>query len=157
MKNTVLFVNIVLGLALLCVLFVTAPIWSWTMPVKVDVPGRRVSIWSPLWSKSRSDGSGRGYTPIQWFLRYPLHDFSWYVMGIVGTQFKTRGCIGDASKTLMSDVHKDGWIVCYRITESGLKLPYVAYSHIFTGGVYQFYFGWRHHGAFGIKHRFPKA
>jgi len=154
MRTIVLAVNIVCGLFILACIISTSPIWAWFMPLKVKVNSNRVSVWSTLWSNSRSNGSEKDYTPLQWFLRNPLHDFSWYVLGIVDNYFTTHELVGDGSRTLMSDIKKDGWIICYRITENGIPLPYVSYSHIFTnGGIYQFYFGWRPHGAFGIKHR----
>ena len=154
MKTAVLIVNVVFGLLIVLGLVITSPLWVWLLPMKVTVNGNRVSIWSTLWSNSRSDGSEKNYTRLQWFIRNPFHEFSWYVIGIVDTGFTTHGYIGDALLTLMSDAHKSGWIVCYRKTESGWRLPFVSYSHIFTSGnIYQFYFGWRPHGAFGIKHR----
>jgi hypothetical protein len=85
---------------------------------------------------------------VDWFFRNPLHNFSFYVIGIsdhVNSPAFRR--YGRYPKDNFSP--KPGWNVC-EIHYHGLRLPYVAYwnRHV------SFYAGWRLAGEFGLKLNF---
>ncbi len=92
-------------------------------------------------------GSGTSYNPLSietipyaigWWFRNPFHNFTHHVIGLYKKDFKTN-IIRNPGKGLNILIH----------TYKGFKFPY--YNYI--GNTFQFYFGWRTSGAFGIAFR----
>ena len=78
---------------------------------------------------------------MKWRWRNPLHNFTFYVVGIADKDFKRAGKHPAAVFN-----RNDGWntAVCkYR----WLRLPFVSYKK----GKFKFYCGWRERGNFGFK------
>ena len=82
---------------------------------------------------------GRVYRKLKWLLRNPLHNFTWYVIGLSGLEYGVRGKFPHL-------VFRKGWN--FSVIEYGLiQLPFVSYL-----GRVKFYIGWRpDSGAFGFK------
>jgi hypothetical protein len=81
---------------------------------------------------------------LDWHVRNSLHNFTYFVVGISDKPFRRAGRY--PSRTM--NPH-DGWNVAvskYR----WLRLPFVSYKR----GEFNFYFGWRTRGNFGIKFNF---
>jgi hypothetical protein len=83
----------------------------------------------------------------RWYYRNPLHNFTFYLVGIADKPFERVGRAPDKA------FHPDGgwnWAVCrYKC----LRLPFVSYQ----GGHCRFYVGWRNRGNFGCKLNFGRA
>jgi len=91
---------------------------------------------APDWYKPNDPG--RNW---KWRLRNPFHNFTFYVIGIADQQF-TR--IGPHPESVFNP--DGGW--SWAISRARLlPLPYLSYRR----GDFQFYFGWRERGNFGIK------
>lgn len=108
---------------------------------------------NPLWWVASGEPPGV-YEPgsrmrqVDWFFRNPLHNFSFYVIGISDhINSPAFGRYGKYPKDNFSP--KPGWNVC-DIHYHWLRLPYVAYwnPHV------SFYAGWRLAGEFGLKLNF---
>ena len=112
-------------------------------------PARALQKWNPLWWFGNVDdpeppewyrpgGPGRRWL---WQLRNPLHNFTFYVIGVADKPFTRTGKFPDA--VFAPDggwnraVARYGW----------LRLPFVS----FNGERGRFYFGWRERGNFGCK------
>ncbi len=91
---------------------------------------------------SYPSGWSQGRKRLHWlFVRNPLHNFSWYFIGVAD---KDRWIEGKAPEAHFVD----GWN--FTITRiKHVRLPYLSYRK----GRFQFYFGWRPSGAFGFKCR----
>ncbi len=77
----------------------------------------------------------------KWYFRNPFHNLTFYVIGIADQEF-TR--IGSHPEAVFNP--NDGWI--WTISHADLlPLPFVSYKR----NSFQFYFGWRERGNFGIK------
>lgn len=87
------------------------------------------------------EGSTSTWTAVRWWLKNPIHNFTWHVIGVTGKEF-TR--TGKYPKDVFAPVGNFNWAV---INYNGWKLPFVAYQ----GALGKFYIGWRERGAFGIK------
>jgi hypothetical protein len=108
---------------------------------------------NPLWwiatSKPPVDYEpGSAFRRIDWFFRNPLHNFSFYVIGISdhvdSPDFHRYGKFPHANFS-----PKPGWNLCV-IHYHWLRLPYVAYWN----PRFSFYAGWRLAGEFGLKMNF---
>jgi len=120
------------------------------LPIKI---GHTYRIgFETLFTNQRSGGTPSGYTPFQWWIRNPMHDWTSYVVGLEARNFKSIKVVGPSEVTLKSDIKQNGWIVALR-RWGFLVLPFVSYSRFRAEGLYQFYWGWRPHGSFGIKAR----
>ena len=81
-----------------------------------------------------------------WHLRNPCHNFDFYAIGIVDKPF-TR--VGRFPAHISNPNNGWNWAVCrYR----RLRLPFIDYKR----NRFEFYFGWRANGAFGLKFNFAK-
>jgi hypothetical protein len=89
---------------------------------------------------------GRGCRNFMWHMRNPFHNFDFYVVGIVEKPFTRVGRFADRISN-----PNDGWnwAVC---RYKRLRLPFIDFKR----GGFEFYFGWRTGGAFGIKLNFTK-
>ena len=81
-----------------------------------------------------------------WYCRNPFHNFDHYVIGISDKPF-TR--IGPYPNRMQNPNGGWNWAVC---RYSWLQLPFVDYQR----GRFEFYFGWRTGGNFGIKLNFTR-
>jgi hypothetical protein len=80
----------------------------------------------------------------KWHFRNPLHNFNNYVIGVADKAFVRSGKYPERN----SRPH-GGWD--FEVARRKLVLlPYFSYSR----GSFNFYFGWREHGSFGIKLNF---
>lgn len=84
----------------------------------------------------------------KWWVRNPIHNFSFYVVGITDRTFVRSGRFPE--KVLVPG-HWNIAVSRYKF----IYLPYVSFS---SKHGFNFYFGWRHHGNFGIKlnHETPR-
>ena len=81
-----------------------------------------------------------------WHLRNPCHNFTFYVMGI---EDKPHTRVGPFPTKTSNPNGGWNWAVCqYKC----LRLPFVDYKR----GRFEFYFGWRTGGNFGIKLNFKQ-
>ena len=98
---------------------------------------------NPLWWFTNADEPvapddyrvGEKLRTLKWHLRNPLHNFTFYVIGIADKEFTRTGCFREQGWT---------WAVC---RYGWLRLPFVSYRR----GGFTFYCGWRDRGNFGFK------
>jgi hypothetical protein len=116
---------------------------------RVEKPPLYLKV-NPLWwiATSKPPADYESHWPlrrIDWFFRNPLHNFSFYVIGISdhvdSPAFHRYGKYPNANFS-----PRPGWNICV-IHYHWLRLPYVAYwnPHV------SFYAGWRLAGEFGLK------
>ena len=110
--------------------------------------------WNPIWWLGNADdpeppdwyrpgSAGRRWL---WQLRNPLHNFTFYVIGIADKCFTRTGKFPDA--VFAPD---GGWN--WAVTKhKWVRLPFVSYN----GHWGRFYLGWRERGNFGFKVNFGK-
>ena len=121
----------------------------------------RVSMWqklNPIWALfgNLDDGiygAGTKWNPagersasraIRWWVRNPMHNLCWYVLGVA-----------DRWREVSDDrFHADvGWLVSSTVLVGrSIRLPYVSYR----GARVVAYAGWRPSGAFGLKFQIAK-
>lgn len=110
--------------------------------------------WNPLWWFGNADDPvpPDWYRPGSicrrplWQLRNPLHNFSFYVIGVADRPFTRSGKFPEA--VFAQD---GGWN--WAVTRCGwLRLPFLS----FYGARVRFYLGWRERGNFGGKVNFGK-
>ena len=136
-----------------------APKAKWhsvVMPVRTNLPSihfyNKINpVWwfgnadeprAPAWY--RPDSSFRN---VAWYFRNPLANFSNYVIGIGDKKSVRSG----RYPTKISNP-KGGWN--YAVSQRHiLYLPFIDYKN----GRFEFYFGWRERGNFGIKLNFRQA
>ena len=124
---------------------------------------RYVSFWKKLnpfwWFGNEDDGwygddkwrAGRNKTlllTIEWFFRNPLHNLTFYVIGVADKDrrfYSTKPWGGQDGFSFHSVVAKEGFL-------KGVYLPMVAYVGDNSG----WYIGWRPYGSFGISLNFAK-
>ena len=93
----------------------------------------------PAWY--RPDGKHRVG---KWRLRNPFHNFDHYVIGVADKQFVRSGRYPERNSN-----PNGGWD--FEVARRKLALlPFTSYQR----GGFNFYFGWREHGSFGIKLNF---
>ena len=120
----------------------------------VPLTGRRMQKWNPLWWLGNVDdpkppdwyrpgSTGRRWL---WQLRNPLHNFTFYVIGVADKPFTRSGKFPQA--VFAPD---GGWN--WAVTKhSCVRLPFVSYN----GERGRFYLGWRERGNFGGKVNFGR-
>ncbi len=83
---------------------------------------------------------------VLWYFRNPLHNFTFYVIGVADRTDRSR--IGNYPASVF---HPDGkgWVKCWTLLAKPkwLKLPFISY----IGPKVKWYFGWRERGNFGLK------
>lgn len=105
--------------------------------------------WDPVWWWGNADDPqppawyrpGRPLRGLLWQLRNPLHNFTFYVIGVHDADFVRRG------RAPAHVFHPDGgwnWAV---IERGWLRLPFVSYA----GRHVRAYALWREKGNFGLK------
>ena len=82
-----------------------------------------------------------------WHLRNPCHNFTFYVMGI---QDKPHTRVGRFPHKTSNPNGGWNWAVCQY---KRLRLPFIDYKR----RRFEFYFGWRTGGNFGIKLNFAQG
>lgn len=104
---------------------------------------------NPLWWFKNSDDPvppdwyrpDEKHRKLKWSFRNPMHNFNFYVIGVADKKFYRSGQFPEKN----SDP-RGGWdfeASRYKI----IWLPYISYHR----SKFDFYFGWRNHGNFGIK------
>jgi len=104
---------------------------------------------NPVWWFKNSDDPKppEWYRPddkhrrMKWSFRNPLHNFDFYVIGVADKKFARSGQFPEKN----SDP-RGGWdfeAARYKF----IYLPFISYHR----SKFDFYFGWRNHGNFGIK------
>lgn len=80
---------------------------------------------------------------VEWWLRNPMHNLTWYVIGVADKDRTITGPWGD------KHANPDGGLLwsIVKAKNKGIPLPYVNY----TKGYFKMYAGWRPSGAFGFK------
>lgn len=115
----------------------------------VPLTGRRMQKWNPLWWFGNVDDPeppdwyrpGSTGRRLLWQLRNPLHNFTFYVIGVADKPFARSGRFPQAVFA-----PKGGWN--WAVTKhSWVRLPFVSYN----GEWGRFYLGWRERGNFGGK------
>jgi len=109
---------------------------------------------NPVWWLKNSDdpvppdwyrpGEKLKHRRMMWSFRNPLHNFDFYVIGVADKKFYRSG-----QHPKLNGDPRGGWdfsAARYRF----IYLPFVSYRH----ESFNFYFGWRNHGNFGIKFNF---
>jgi hypothetical protein len=117
----------------------------------------RFSAWkkvNPIWWFKNADDpvpppsyrNGKCCRKFAWYVRNPFHNFDHYVIGIADKPFTRVGRFPDRVANPNGGWN---WAVCrYR----NLRLPFVDYHC----GRFEFYFGWRNGGNFGVKLNFAQ-
>lgn len=134
---------------------------SCVLPPRAPPPGRAVVVyradpppggtqkWNPVWWLGNADDpvppdwyrpQGRGRAAL-WQARNPLHNFTFYVIGVADKDFLRYGSEPEAVFS------KDGGWNWAMIQRGWLHLPFVSYQ----GRRLQFYALWRERGNFGLK------
>ena len=117
-------------------------------------PARVLQKWNPLWWFGNVDDPeppewyrpGSSSRRWLWQLRNPLHNFTFYVIGIADKPFTRAGKFPDAVFA-----RDGGWnwsVARYKC----VRLPFIS----FNGERWRFYLGWRERGNFGGKVNFGK-
>jgi hypothetical protein len=89
---------------------------------------------------------GDQYRALKWRFRNPFHNFGFYVIGVADKQFTRSGRFPERN----SNPH-GGWD--FELTRRRVVfLPYISYER----KKFNFYFGWREHGAFGVEMKFHR-
>ncbi len=123
-----------------------------TIKVKPDEDRPKIHFYNklnPLWWFKNSDDPKppEWYRPdekhrsFKWNLRNPMHNFNFYVIGVANKKFSRSGKFPEKN----SDP-RGGWdfeAARYKF----IWLPYLSYHR----SKFDFYFGWRNRGNFGIK------
>lgn len=133
------------------------PKWhSVVMPVRTNLPAIHFyNKINPIWWFGNADQPhppdwyrpGSKYRNVVWYFRNPLANFSNYVIGIGDKQSVRSG----KYPTKISNP-RGGWN--YAVSRRHvLYLPFIDYKR----GRFEFYFGWRQRGNFGIKLNFRQA
>ncbi|HUB87949.1 MAG TPA: hypothetical protein VMB22_08665 [Verrucomicrobiae bacterium] len=118
----------------------------------------KISTWqkfNPVWWLENADDPvpPAWYLPddkhraMKWRFRNPFHNFDFYVIGIADKKFVRSGRYPEATAN-----PNRGWnfaVLRRRI----IFLPFISYQR----GKFEFYFGWRTRGNFGIKFNFSIA
>jgi hypothetical protein len=107
---------------------------------------------NPVWWFKNSDEPvpPKWYQPddrhrvLKWHCRNPFHNFDNYVIGVADKEFVRSGRYPDRN----SSPH-GGWDFAVARRKLVL-LPFISWQR----GSFNFYFGWREHGNFGIKFNF---
>lgn len=105
--------------------------------------------WNPIWWLGNADDPeppdwyrpGKRFRGVQWQLRNPFHNLTFYVIGVKDSDFIRYG--RDPGAVFRSD---GGWNWCV-IQKGWWRLPFVSYE----GERMKFYALWREHGNFGLK------
>ena len=80
----------------------------------------------------------------KWHLRNPFHNFDHYVIGVADKKFARSGRYPERNSNPTG-----GWD--FEVARRKLALlPFISYQR----AKFNFYFGWREHGSFGIKLNF---
>jgi hypothetical protein len=80
----------------------------------------------------------------KWHLRNPFHNFDHYVIGVADKKFARSGRYPERNSN-----PNGGWD--FEVARRKLALlPFISYQR----AKFNFYFGWREHGSFGIKLNF---
>ncbi len=81
-----------------------------------------------------------------WHFRNPMHNFFFYVIGIADKEFEI---VGRYPGRISNPDGGWNWTVC---KYKWLRLPFISYKR----GNFNFYFGWRNRGNFGIKFNYSE-
>lgn len=81
---------------------------------------------------------------VWWLIRNPLHNFSFYFIGLADKDFTSYG--KDTKNVFLPG---GGWNWAVR-KYKWLRLPFISYCNR-RGFIKKFYIGWRQMGNFGIK------
>jgi hypothetical protein len=113
--------------------------------------------FNPLfWFKNADDPEppakmwpGDPHRHFKWYWRNPLHNFTFYVIGIADKTFVRTGKY--PARVFAPDGGWNWTMSKYKC----LRLPFVSYQ----AGTFHFYVGWRNRGNFGFEFKFsePKA
>ena len=117
----------------------------------------RFSTWqklNPIWWIGNADDPappdtyrpGKRLRKFSWSIRNPFHNFTFYVIGISDKVFLRTGRYADRVANPQGGWN---WAVC---RYQWLWLPFVDYHR----GRFEFYFGWRNGGNFGLKLNFSQ-
>jgi len=84
---------------------------------------------------------------LKWRFRNPFHNFDHYVIGVADKHFRRSGFYPERNSN-----PNGGWDFEIARRKLVILLPFISYER--PGCT--FYFGWREHGAFGIKLNFSR-
>lgn len=121
---------------------------SWKVIPRLKPSGSGL-IWALFGNEDDGTIGDRNWNPeqkdtiwirIKWWLRNPLHNLTFYVLGCAGVE-STRYSTANAG-VFKGD---GGWMFAYS------KTKYMIYPFVSYLGHIKFYIGWRERGNFGIK------
>lgn len=114
-------------------------------------PSGGTQKWNPVWWLGNADdrappawyrpSAGRKLRAAQWQMRNPMHNFTFYVIGVADQNFIRYG---RAPEAVFAPGGGWNWAV---IQKGWLRLPFVSYE----GKKVRFYALWRERGNFGLK------
>jgi len=115
---------------------------------------RTIKKWNPVWWFGNADDPEppEWYQPDdpsrrrKWLLRNPLHNFTFYVIGVADKPFER---VGRHPKDVFNP--EGGWNLA-TCRHRCWRLPFISY----TRGRFATYWGWRERGNFGVKLTFQK-
>jgi hypothetical protein len=119
-----------------------------------NTPPRTMPKWNPVWWFGNVDDPeppewyrpGARFRRALWQLRNPLHNFTFYVIGIADRPF-TRS--GRFANHIFAPAGGWNWAIA---RHRCLRLPFVS----FNGERWRFHLGWRERGNFGAKINFGR-
>ncbi|HXS68907.1 MAG TPA: hypothetical protein VN761_08690 [Candidatus Polarisedimenticolia bacterium] len=123
-----------------------------TIKVKPDEDTPKIHFYNKLnpvwWFKNADDPKPpEWYKPddrhrkLKWSFRNPMHNFNFYVIGVANKKFSRSGKFPERNAN-----PRGGWDF-EAARWKFIWLPYVSYHR----SKFDFYFGWRNRGNFGIK------
>lgn len=132
----------------------TASTLTTTRSADLQPPDSAFPKWNPIWWFGNVDDPeppawyrpGSPSRRCLWQLRNPLHNFSFYVIGIADKPF-TRA--GRFPKAVFAPDNGWNWAVA---SHECVRLPFISFNDEWG----RFYFGWRERGNLGFKVNFGR-
>lgn len=90
------------------------------------------------------EGKPQWLRKLLWYLRNPLHNFTWYVIGVADRIKKVESMF----EPYIQWYPGGGWLKLHVVTLKGTRLPF--WSWWSKKSMIEGYFGWRPSGAFSL-------
>lgn len=100
-------------------------------------------VW---WFANDDDPPPEGYSAFGWWLRNPMHNLMFYVLGVADRNYTVYGR-DPVNIGVRADIGQEGWHNTVILAGGWLPLPYVSYSN----SRFTFYLGWQPSGRLGAK------
>lgn len=123
----------------------------------IFLQGEQTRPWykkiNPIWWFGNDEASAQGNTFIYKYIRNPMQNFRWYVIGVVDRPHWVTGSPAIVNERSDMTPVETGW--CFSVIWLGPfpLLPYISYS----SKSLTFYLGWQPRGGLGAKLNFSNS